>query len=150
VAIDLTLVDVANAFPVGQPPVLSAEEQTHFERTDTKRVLAHLSGKSWSQVADPAIFQQIEPDVLHWFGALPVEWFAYYLPALMSVAITSGEPWVENLRALLVQALGQSLRKSAHNKRLRAYVETNLSQPQQKVVTLFLLCVKHGKFRHIS
>ncbi len=62
----------------------------------------------------------------------------------------SDEPWDENLRALLVLALGQSRSQLVHVKKLRSYPEANLNQTQQRVVTRFVLCVKDGKCREIS
>ncbi len=149
-AIGLNPTEIASAFPVTPPPLLRVEEHELCERTDTKRVLARLSGKPWSEVADPISFQEIEPDVLHWMCALPFDWFSYYLPALMTVAIGSSEPWVHNLRALLVQQLGQSGRHSGRDLALREYLTTALNSAQQRVVTMFVLCVKHRAFDRAS
>jgi hypothetical protein len=128
---------IYEVFPrdLSPPSKLRDEDLRNWE---CRELLAALSGKEWGDIATPEKFLAVFPDTSGWVGCLPVEWFLYYLPAILIVAHSGEGGQFENLRSILSDYLQRTKYSDDGCKEILNQMEAVFTNEQLDAVTLFL------------
>lgn len=130
--------EILSVFPDANPPKNSSEDVAQIAATaDGCAFLRNLTGKRWTAVASPESFWKTESDPITWLVAMPKDWFAYYLPAMLAVCTSEDSPRATNLRTSLRSFLVLGRHSTDLNRRVHRELENRLSAAQQELVARF-------------
>jgi hypothetical protein len=76
---------------------------------------------------------------------MPLDWFAYYLPAMLIVAAEGRDARADNLRGLLYAELGAGLLRRRKPSAVARQLRAALTKEQWRLLQQFLVAAKHGK-----
>jgi hypothetical protein len=130
---------IAAAFPSDAPPMsLSGDDADLEQYWESGDFIRSLRGRQWPTIARPEVFWAVCADPLIWLCYMPIDWFAYYLPAMMTVAIESADSRAENLRGNLIDFVRPRKHATDRNMRVAAALQSRLTESQKAIVRSFL------------
>lgn len=104
----------------------------------SKEFLERLDGVRWLEILSSAEMQVICNDPAIWVEFMPLNWFPYYLPAMITVAYSEDDVFASNLRGLLEGLLAQKPNSRAWGKAVRDYLREALTESQRRAVAAYV------------